>query len=413
MKVFKLLSFLVIVALFVTACGGGAAPAAPAATQAPAAAAGAGGKIKIATQSPLSGGQANNGQGIMNGALLAVEQLSGPLKDMGFTVELVPFDDQAKPEVGVANAKNIASDPDILAVVGHYNSGVQIPSSEEYHNAGLVNVSPANTNPMVTDRLLAEVNRVCGRDDIQGVVGEQFALNELKIKTAYVIHDKTTYGQGIAEFFRKAAEKDGIKVLGFEGTEETANFDPILTPVQAANPDLIYFGGMAEKAGVLFKQARDKGVKATFLSDDGTDSADLAKIGGEAVKGMYYSTVAGPISYYPEAAKFATDYKARFGKDPEAFAAQSYDSAAIVLKAIEKAAKDAGGKKPTREAVRDAVRATKDFKGITGTISFDSKGDPVVAKYFVLQVGSADPAKWGENKAVKTLEIAAPPPPAE
>jgi branched-chain amino acid transport system substrate-binding protein len=407
MKTLKLLSFLVIVALFVTACGGGAAPAA---TQAPAA---AGGKIKIATQSPLSGGQANNGEGIKNGALLAVEQLSGPLKDMGFTVELVPFDDQAKPEVGVANAKNIASDPDILAVVGHYNSGVQIPSSEEYHNAGLVNVSPANTNPKVTDRLLPEVNRVCGRDDIQGVVGEQFALNELKVKTAYVIHDKTTYGQGIAEFFRKAAEKDGIKVLGFEGTEETANFDPILTPVQAANPDLIYFGGMAEKAGVLFKQARDKGVKATFLSDDGTDSADLAKIGGEAVKGMYYSTVAGPISYYPEAAKFATDYKARFGKEPEAFAAQAYDSAAIILKAIEKAAKDAGGKKPTREAVRDAVRATKEFKGITGNISFDSKGDPVVAKYFVLQVGSADPAKWGENKAVKTLEIAAPPPPAQ
>jgi branched-chain amino acid transport system substrate-binding protein len=407
MKTLKLFSLFVAVMLVVTACGG-AAPAAPSGG-APAASQ----LIKIATQSPLSGGSAAVGEGIKNGAQLGVEQLSGPLKAMGFTVQVVPFDDQAKPEVGVANAKNIVSDPDILGVVGHYNSGVQIPSSEEYHNASLVNVSPANTNPKVTDRLYAEVNRVCGRDDIQGVVGEQFALTELKAKSVYILHDKTTYGQSIADFFRQAAEKDGIKVLGFEGTEEKSNFDPILTPIQAANPDLVYFGGIFDQAGVLFKQARDKGIKATFMGPDGLDSADLAKIAGDAIKSMYYTTVAGPVTYYPEAAKFATDYKARFGKDPEPFAAQSYDSAAIVLKAIENAAKAAGNKKPTRAAVRDAVRALKDFKGITGTINFDSKGDIAVAKYFVIQVVSSDPAKWGENKAIKTLDIAAPPPPSK
>jgi branched-chain amino acid transport system substrate-binding protein len=407
MKTLKLLSLFAAVMLVVTACGG-AAPAAPSGG-APAASQ----VIKIATQSPLSGGSAAVGEGIKNGAQLAVEQLSGGLKAMGFTVQIVPFDDQAKPEVGVANAKNIVSDPDILGVVGHYNSGVQIPSSEEYHNAGLVNVSPANTNPKVTDRLYAEVNRVCGRDDIQGVVGEQFALNDLKVKSVYILHDKTTYGQSIAEFFRQAAEKDGIKVLGFEGTEERANFDPILTPIQAANPDLVYFGGIFDQAGVLFKQARDKGIKAQFMGPDGLDSADLAKIAGDAVKSMYYTTVAGPVTYYPEAAKFATDYKARFGKDPEPFAAQSYDSAAIVLKAIENAAQAAGNKKPTRTAVRDAVRALKDFKGITGTINFDSKGDPAVAKYFVIQVLSSDPTQWGQNKAVKTLDIPAPPPPSK
>jgi len=400
MKSLKVPSLFVIVMLVITACGG-AAPGQPA----------AGTTIKIATQSPLSGGSAAVGEGIKNGAQLGVEQLSGPLKAMGFTVQVVPFDDQAKPEVGVANAKNIVSDPDILGVVGHYNSGVQIPSSEEYHNASLVNVSPANTNPKVTDRLYAEVNRVCGRDDIQGVVGEQFALNELKAKSVYILHDKTTYGQSIAEFFRQAATKDGLKVLGFEGTEERANFDPILTPIQAANPDVVYFGGIFDQAGVLFKQARDKGIKATFLGPDGLDSADLAKIAGDAVKSMYYTTVAGPVTYYPEAAKFATDYKARFSKDPEPFAAQSYDSAAIVLKAIENAAKANGNKKPTRAQVRDAVRALKDFKGITGTINFDSKGDPAVAKYFVIQIKSSDPAKWGENPAVKTLDIPAPPPP--
>ena len=401
MKILKVLSILVILALVISACGGAAAPG------------GASKTIKIATQSPLSGGQAAVGEGMKNAALLAIEQLSGPIKDAGFTVELVPYDDQAKPEVGVSNAKNIVADPDILGVVGHYNSGVAIPSSEVYHGAELVEVSPANTNPMITDRLLAEVNRVCGRDDIQGVVGEQFALNELKVKSVYILHDKTTYGQSIAEFFRQAAEKDGLQVLGFEGTEEKANFDPILTPIQAANPDLVYFGGMFDQGGVLFKQARDKGIKASFMGPDGIDSADLVKIGGDAVKGMYYTTVAGPVSFYSEAGKFAADYKAKYGKNPEAFGAQSYDSTAIILKAIEKAIKDNGGNKPTRAQVRDAVRATKDFQGLTGNVSFDSKGDPVVAKYFVLQVASSDPAMWGDNKAVKTLDIPAPPPPAK
>ena len=410
-RVYGLVALLLVAGVLLTACGGAAAPTtAPEATKAPVAAAGT---IKIATQSPLSGGSAAVGEGIKNGAQLAVEQLSDGLKAMGFTVQLVPFDDQAKPEVGVANAKNIVSDPAILGVVGHYNSGVAIPSSEEYHNAQLVQVSPANTNPKITDRLYAEVNRVCGRDDIQGVVGEQFALQELKVKSVYILHDKTTYGQSIADFFRQAAEKDGIKVLGFEGTEERANFDPILTPIQAANPDLVYFGAIYDQAGILFKQARDKGIKATFMGPDGLDSADLVRIAGDAANGMYYTTVAGPVSYYPEAAKFAADYKARFGKDAEPFAAQSYDSAALILKAIEAAAKAGNNQMPSRAAVRDGVRALKDFKGITGTINFDSKGDPAVAKYFVIQVVSADPAKWGENKAVKTLEIAAPPPPTK
>jgi len=414
-RVYGLFTLLLVASVLLTACGGAASTTAPAtkapeATSAPAA---TGKTIKIATQSPLSGGSAAVGEGIKNGAQLAVEQLSDGLKAMGFTVQIVPFDDQGKPEVGVANAKNIVSDPAILGVVGHYNSGVAIPSSEEYHNAQLVQVSPANTNPKITDRLYPEVNRVCGRDDIQGVVGEQFALKKLAIKSVYILHDKTTYGQSIADFFRQAAEKDGIKVLGFEGTEEKANFDPILTPIQAANPDLVYFGAIFDQAGILFKQARDKGIKATFMGPDGLDSADLVKIAGEAVNGMYYTTVAGPVSYYPEAAKFAADYKARFGKDAEPFGAQSYDSAALILKAIENAAKANNNQMPTRPAVRDAVRALKDFKGITGTINFDSKGDPAVANYFVIQVVSADPAKWGENKAVETLAIPAPPPPAQ
>src|SRR6059036_40865 len=163
------------------------------------------GTIKIATQSPLSGGQAALGEGIKLGTQLAVEKLKGNLEKMGYKVELVPFDDQAKPDVGVANAKNIIADKDIMAVIGHLNSGVAILSSEVYKEVSVAMISPANTNPVVTDRGYPNVNRVCGRDDVQGVVGSEFA-NAQKIKSAYIVHDKTQYGQSIAEFFKADSE---------------------------------------------------------------------------------------------------------------------------------------------------------------------------------------------------------------
>jgi branched-chain amino acid transport system substrate-binding protein len=365
------------------------------------------GTIKIATQSPLSGDQSAVGEGIKLGTQLAIEQLKGPVEKLGFKVDLVPFDDQAKPDVGVANARNMITDKEILAVVGHYNSGVAIPSSEVYKEAMLVEISPANTNPVVTDRNLPNVNRVCGRDDVQGAVGAEFAKG-LKIKTAYVIHDKTTYGQSVAEFFRDNAKKLGIEVQGFEGTEEKSNFDPILIPIKAKNPDLIYFGGIYSQGAPLFKQAREKGIKAIFLGPDGMDSPDLAKIGGPAVVGMYYTTAAGPVAFYPKAKEFVKLYKEKFKKHPQPYSAESYDSAAIALKAIEAAIKAGGGKMPTRDSVAKEVRKVK-YSGITGEIAFDGKGDRLKAGYFILQVVSADPLKWDDNKLLERKEIAPPP----
>jgi branched-chain amino acid transport system substrate-binding protein len=363
------------------------------------------GTIKIATQSPLSGGQAALGEGIKLGTQLAVDKLKGPLEKMGYKVELVPFDDQAKPDVGVANAKNIIADKDIYAVIGHLNSGVAIPSSEVYKEVNVVMISPANTNPTVTDRNLPNINRVCGRDDVQGVVGSEFAKGQ-NTKSVYVIHDKTAYGQGIADFFKADAEKKGIKVIGFEGTEEKSNFDPILTPVKAKNPDLIYFGGIYDQGAPFFKQAREKGLKSKFMGPDGMDSSDLTKIAGKAVVGMYYTSAAGPASALPKAKTFVDEFKKKFSKNPEPYAAEAYDATAIALKAIEAAAK---GGKLSREDVSTQVRKVK-HSGITGDIEFDGKGDRKKALYFVLQVANDDPAKWGENKIVKQLTIA---PPAE
>src|SRR5438094_469242 len=363
------------------------------------------GTIKIATQSPLSGGQAALGEGIKLGAQLAIEKSKAALEKQGFKVDLVPFDDQAKPDVGVANAKNIIADKDILAVIGHLNSGVAIPSSEVYKEVSLAMILPANTNPVVTDRGYPSVNRVCGRDDVQGVVGSEFAHATMKAKSVYIIHDKTPYGQGVAEFFRDDAKKKGLKVVGFEGTEEKSNFDPIITPIKAQNPDVIYFGGIYDQAAPFFKQAREKGVKGKFLGPDGMDSSDLTKIAGKAVVGMYYTSAAGPASVLPKAKAFSEEFKKKFGKNPEPYAAEAYDAATIAIKAIEAAAK--GGKLPSREDVATAVRKAK-LAGITGDIEFDAKGDRKKALYFVLQVASEDPGKWGDNKIVKQLTIAAP-----
>src|SRR5947207_13248858 len=227
------------------------------------------GTIKVATQRPLSGGQAALGEGIKLGTQLAVEKFKGNLEKAGFRVELVPYDDQAKPDVGVANAKNIIADKNIMVVIGHLNSGVAIPSSEVYKEDSLPMISPANTNEKVTDRGYPNVNRVCGRDDVQGAVGAEYAATGIKAKTAYVLHDKTTYGQGVAEAFKNDLAKKGVKIIGFEGTEEKSNFDPIITPIKAKNPDLVYFAATYDQGAPFFNQAPANAVKAKFLGPDG------------------------------------------------------------------------------------------------------------------------------------------------
>jgi branched-chain amino acid transport system substrate-binding protein len=362
------------------------------------------GRIKIAVQGPLSGEQAALGEHIKLGAQLAVEEAAKSFKSAGFELVFVPYDDQAKPEVGVANARNIVADQDVLVLVGHFNSGVALPASEVYKDASLAMISPANTATEITDRGYSNVNRVCGRDDVQGPVGARFAAQELKLKSVYIIHDKTLYGQGVADNFRSEANKLGLKVLGYDGTEERANFAPMIIPMKAKNPDLVYFGGIYHQGGLLLKQMREKGVKAAFMGPDGLDSSEMVKIAGAQVIGSYYTTVAGPPDAYPESAAFAKRFKQRFGKEVESFAMYGYDAAQVGIKAIEQTLQSNGGKKPSRAEVSAAVRKLKNFKGVTGSISFDSKGDPVKAKYFVLQFEK----RSYPGKVVKVVEQQAP-----
>lgn len=362
--------------------------------------------IKIASQSPLSGPQSSLGIAIRNGVELAINQLSGPLTEMGYTIEFVPFDDQASPDKGVSNAQQIVADPLILGVIGHLNSGVAIPSSEVYNTNDLVMVSPANTNPNVTDRAYPTVNRICGRDDLQGPTGANFAV-ELGVETVYILHDTTAYGLGLADFFRSEAEALELEILGFDGTEEAASFDSVITPILALQPDMIYFGGIYSQTGIFISQARAAGYEGFFMGGDGFDNPEFIELAGEAGVGTFYTSTAGPASIFPAAQQFIEDYTAAFGEPPRPYAVEAYDSTAILLDALARAIEAAGGL-PTRAQVAEAVRATENFEGLTGVVTFDDNGDREYAAYYILEVGSADPALWGDNEIIAAIELPSP-----
>ncbi|OGV67373.1 MAG: branched chain amino acid ABC transporter substrate-binding protein [Lentisphaerae bacterium RIFOXYB12_FULL_65_16] len=341
--------------------------------------------IKIASACPLSGAQAALGEMVKLGAQLAVEEAQSAFAAHGIKLELTPQDDQASPDVGVAVAKRMVNDAEILGVVGHFNSGVAIPASEVYKDYDLCMVSPANTNPKVTERRYPNINRVCGRDDVQGPVGAEFAVTELKAKRVLVINDKTAYGQGVAEAFKQKAAGLGATVVGFVGTEEKANFQSLILQMKVHKPDFVYFGGIYDQGGLLLKQMREKSIPAVFMGPDGMDSSEFVRIAQNAALGAYYTTVAGPVDQYPAAAEFAKSFEAKFTKKPESFALYAYDSANVLIAALKELTLQNPGQTPARVDVCKAVRKIS-FPGITGLIEFNDKGDRKKADYYIVQL---------------------------
>jgi branched-chain amino acid transport system substrate-binding protein len=346
--------------------------------------------IKIASQSPLSGADAIPGESIKLGAQMSLDDHKAEFQKLGFDLQFVPYDDQSDPKKGTANAELISADQSVLGVVGHLNSGVAIPSSVVYEKNNLVMVSAAVSAPAVTDRNLKVVNRLVARDDYQGPAAANYAVNTLKAKNIFVMQDKTAYGQGLSEAFNAAATKLGATIVGYEAiTKGEKDFNGVLNIALSKKPDLIYYGGNHTEAGLLIKQARDKGITAPFMGGDALDSSGLVDIAGDSVKGTAFTSGASDITKTPEGQKFAEQYKQKFGKGIEAYSASGYDSMSVILNGIKNAITANGGKMPTRAQVRDAVRATKDFQGISAKVTFDSKGDNDFAKVFIYQFQEA------------------------
>jgi branched-chain amino acid transport system substrate-binding protein len=358
---------------------------------------------KIVSQSPLSGPQSAIGEAIKLGAQLAIEDFAG---SAAVKLSLQPEDDQATPNVGVANANRIINDAQVLGVVAHYNSGVTIPASEVYAKVSLAAVSPAATNPVITDResTRAVMNRVCGRDDIQGPAGADFAFDELNSRKVYVINDKTAYGAGLAQAFEAEMKKKGGTVILSAGVDDKeTDFSPILNRAMLDRPDLIFYGGYYPQAALLIKQLKQKHLKAKLIGGDGLDSADLQKVAGaDNMQDVYFTTTSVPIGKLPAAAQFAAAYKSKFGKDPEGYAAYGYDAAHALVLAISQAATEAKGA-PSRPAVAAALRKIS-FDGLTGHIEFNAHGDIKSAKYVAIAAGRDATM----NEVVKVIDVAAP-----
>jgi branched-chain amino acid transport system substrate-binding protein len=346
---------------------------------------GSGGKsdvIKIASQSPLSGGSSLQGEAIKLGGQMALDERKEEFKTLGFDLQLVPYDDQGDSKKGVANAENIGADQAILAVLGHMNSGVSIPSSVVYEKYNIPMVSPANTATEVTDRKLKVVNRVVARDDFQGPAGAEYAVKTVGAKNIFVIQDKTAYGQGLADAFKKAAEGLGATISGYEGiTVGEKDFNGVLNQVLSKKPDFIFFGGLYNEGGLIVKQAREKGITVPIMGGDALDSSGMVEIAGDTVKDVAYSSVSTDITKTNK--DWAAKYKEKMGKNPENYSVYAYDAMNVILNGVKKAIEDNGGKLASREQVRDAVRATKDYDGIATKVSFDDKGDNAYAKVFI------------------------------
>ncbi|MDF2681420.1 MAG: branched chain amino acid transporter substrate-binding protein, partial [Brevibacillus sp.] len=336
------------------------------------------------TQTPLSGPQSAVGDAIKSGAELALNHQKEEFKKLGFDLQLFPQDDQADPKQGVVNAELLVSNPDVLGVVGHYNTGVAIPSSVKYEEGKLVMVGPANTGVKLTEEGKKTVHRICARDDQEGPKAAQYSQKQLGVKTAFIIHDKTAYGQGLADQVKAQYEKDGVQVLGYEGiTPGEKDYSSVIYRAVTLNPELIFFGGLYPEGGILVKQAREKNYQGIFMGGAGLDSSDFVKIAGPAAEGVVFSSAAGDVTQTEEGKKWAQEYESAIGKKPETFSVYGYDAMGVVLSGIKEAIEANGGKKPSREQVLAAVHKTTDFQGMFTKVSFDEKGDNKLADVFM------------------------------
>jgi branched-chain amino acid transport system substrate-binding protein len=356
--------------------------------------------IKIGHVGPITGGIAHLGKDNENGARLAIEQANeAKIKLGGKEVKfvLVAEDDQADPKVGTTVAQKLV-DAKVAGVVGHLNSGTSIPASPLYSQAGIPVISGSATNPKLTEQGFKTQFRVVGRDDQQGPAIASYLANNNKPKVVAVIDDATAYGEGIANEVEKTLKAGGISVLPREkGTDKTTDWKAVLTKLKGREPDAIFYGGMDATGGPLMKQGRELGIKAVFAFGDGACTDEMTKLAGMAAEGLLCSQAGIPVAAADKA--FLDTYKKKFNADPILYAPFTFDAANILIAAMKKA-DSADPAKYLPELARIS------YKGATGDIAFDAKGDRKDAEMtiFTMQGGKIVPV--AVIKGGKTIPFA-------
>jgi branched-chain amino acid transport system substrate-binding protein len=331
--------------------------------------------VKIGHVGPTSGGIAHLGKDNENGARMAIDELNAKGVTIGgkkVRFELIAEDDAGDPKQGTAVAQKLV-DAKVNGVIGHLNSGTTIPASKIYSDAGIPQISPSATNPKYTRQGFKTAFRVVADDVHLGGTLGRYAVKELKGKSIAVIDDRTAYGQGVAEEFTKAVKASGGSIAETQFTTDKAtDFTAILTQIKSKKPDVVFFGGMDAVAGPMIRQMKQLGITSKFMGGDGICSSELPKLaGGAMADGQVVCAEAGGVEGEQKVAmeKFKEDYKKKFGIDVQVYAPYVFDATNVMVNAMVKA----GSADP--KVYLPVLAKTEGYKGVTGTIAFDEKGD--------------------------------------
>jgi branched-chain amino acid transport system substrate-binding protein len=331
--------------------------------------------VKIGHVGPTTGAIAHLGKDNENGARLAIKDLNAK----GITIggkkvkwELVAEDDAADPKQGTAAAQKLV-DGKVNGVVGHLNSGTSIPASKIYSDAGIPQISPSATNPKYTRQGYKTTFRVVADDVHLGGTLGKYAVQQVKGKNIAVIDDRTAYGQGVADEFEKGVKAAGGKTVAREFTNDKAtDFNAILTKIKGTNPDVVFFGGMDAVAGPMLRQMKQLGINAKFMGGDGICSSELPKLAQDGMgDGQVICAEAGGVEGAAKKAMedFGKRFKTEFNADVQVYAPYVYDSVMVMAGAMQKA----NSADPAKYL--PVLAKTEGYKGVTGTIAFDNKGD--------------------------------------
>ncbi len=358
-------------------------------------------QIKFAVGGPITGPNAAFGAQLKNGAEQAVADINAAGGILGQKIVIRVGDDVSDPKQGVSIANKFAADG-VKFVIGHFNSGVTMPASYVYAENGMLAITPAATNPCVTDAKLGPcldnkqarpnlmIFRTCGRDDQQGAVAGDYILKNFKGKKIVIVHDKTTYGKGLADETKKAINKGGLKEMLYEGVNTgDKDFSALVSKIKAANADLVYWGGLQTEGGLIVRQMRDQGVRAPLMGGDGIADDEIAAIGGPGAEGTLMTYGPDPRNR-PEAKAVVEKFRAK-NFEPQAYTLYSYAAVEIIKQAAE-AAKSLDPKKVSAQ-----MYSGQKFKTVIGEISYDKKGDVGRLDYVVY--------RWQKNPQGKITYI--------
>ena len=354
--------------------------------------------VKIGHAGPLTGGIAHLGKDNENGARLAVDEANAKGVTLGgkkIKFELMGEDDEAKPDMGPIVAQKFV-DAKVAGVVGHLNSGVTIPASAVYNQAGIPMITGSATNPKLTEQGFKDIFRTVGRDDQQGPAIASYLASEYKPKTVAVIDDATAYGEGLANEVEKTLKAAGVKVLPREkGTDQTKDWKAVLTKIRGKKPNAIFYGGMDATGGLLLKQGRELGIKAVFSFGDGACTEEMGKLAGDAAEGLICSQAGIPVQAASK--QFLDAYKAKFNSDPILYSPFTYDAANLLIESMKKA----NSYDPAKYLPELAKIS---YTGATGKIEFDDKGDRKDAEMTIFTMKAGKLVPLAIIKSGKTIK---------